>query len=903
MKTQILARSTRPAFSHLLHRFSLLRVLVIALLASKAAHAVATVYTPPASLAGAPIAFATDYQVKADNQNVAVYDADPTDLYQALGKAIPGWNPGVFASFEFSSSVTVSMTVPGVASITSAVIQPKRLGITPTISGKTITFTMNQAANIGIDINGNIGRPLWIFANPPETNKPAPTDAGVLFFAAGNYYNAGDIDLNGYSQIYIEGGAVVRGTLLGGNLGPGPKKIRGRGIVCNADSSVMKVGENNDMTIDGITMVGLHPNNWTAMLTKSNRTTVNNIKIMGIRRDAFDPLGCQNLTVSNSFFYSYDDSIAIKAWQYSDPAPVDNIMVKDSVLWNHGLVLGFESRSPIFRNITAQNLDIIRPRDNTGMRPEIEDNRVGVLKIDISDRAVCSNVTFDNIRIYDPVAVDLFGARVASTYASTDPGGRGSIDGVTFKNIDVLDVAPGEPLWSGFRGTDATHNVKNINFQNIKINGQLVVDAAQMRLRLYNFADPLTFTGFPLCNSTATNKVLNSSFEENADSVGSTANWQEAGPNQNASYVERRSETNQDGAIILTQYLGTPFEVYTYQVLTGLPNGTYTLRVRGKRYSTAGTVYAQATTPGGASWRMTPPYTNDFQTMEIPGVIVTNGIAEIGFYANNVDGTPVKYDKVEFFQTSSSGGLGTGTGLSGQYYSGTAFQTLVKTQTDPKVDFNWGSGSPQNLDGTTMSSVGPDNFSVRWNGQVQAIESGTYTFRTVSDDGVRLWLNDTNGAAVIDNWTNHGATNNDTTITLTAGQKINLKMEYYEAGGGAVAQLQWLRPGQSAFAAVPTTQLYRFAVPSIGISTSRANGRYGLGETIYFTASANSASGQGIDYVEYLANGVSIGSSPYASTYDVAWKPTATGTYSVVGKAVQGNGVSGTSAPFTVVVF
>ena len=34
-----------------------------------------------------------------------------------------------------------------------------------------------------------------------------------------------------------------------------------------------------------------------------------------------------------------------------------------------------------------------------------------------------------------------------------------------------------------------------------------------------------------------------------------------------------------------------------------------------------------------------------------------------------------------------------------------------------------------------------DNFSVRWNGRVQAPVDGKYRVTTVSDDGIRLWVN------------------------------------------------------------------------------------------------------------------------------------------------------------------
>jgi len=62
---------------------------------------------------------------------------------------------------------------------------------------------------------------------------------------------------------------------------------------------------------------------------------------------------------------------------------------------------------------------------------------------------------------------------------------------------------------------------------------------------------------------------------------------------------------------------------------------------------------------------------------------------------------------------------------------------------------------------------------------------------------------------VIDNWTDHGPTlNTSTAITLTAGQRYNVVVEYYEKGGGAVMRLQWLVPGGGSYVAVPRANLY-----------------------------------------------------------------------------------------------
>ncbi len=141
--------------------------------------------------------------------------------------------------------------------------------------------------------------------------------------------------------------------------------------------------------------------------------------------------------------------------------------------------------------------------------------------------------------------------------------------------------------------------------------------------------------------------------------------------------------------------------------------------------------------------------------------------------------------------------LGTGAGLQGNYFDNIDFTAPKLTRTDSTINFDWGNGSPD-------PTIGPDTFSVRWTGYVQPRYSTAYTFSTSSDDGVRLWVNN---VLVIDNWTDHAETVNTGTITLTAGVKYDIKMEFYENAGQAVAKLRWSNyylPEE----VIPQTQLY-----------------------------------------------------------------------------------------------
>jgi hypothetical protein len=125
-------------------------------------------------------------------------------------------------------------------------------------------------------------------------------------------------------------------------------------------------------------------------------------------------------------------------------------------------------------------------------------------------------------------------------------------------------------------------------------------------------------------------------------------------------------------------------------------------------------------------------------------------------------------------------------GLRGDYYDGREFNRLVFTRLDRAIDFNWGFLSPG-------PGIGKDDFSVRWTGQFTPQFSETYTFYTLSDDGVRVWIND---QLVIDDWIKPSDSGHSGTLALTAGQKYNIKVAYYETFTRAYAKLWWWSASQ-----------------------------------------------------------------------------------------------------------
>lgn len=136
-------------------------------------------------------------------------------------------------------------------------------------------------------------------------------------------------------------------------------------------------------------------------------------------------------------------------------------------------------------------------------------------------------------------------------------------------------------------------------------------------------------------------------------------------------------------------------------------------------------------------------------------------------------------------------------GLTGMYYTNVDLSgPPVLQRVDPTVNFDWNNVGPD-------PAVGQTGFSVRWTGFVQPPTTGTYTFYAVADDGVRLWVN---GTKLVDGWIPQSPTEYSGSLPLTAGHKYPVKMEYFQAYGGAVAQLLWSGPSVSK-AAIPSSNL------------------------------------------------------------------------------------------------
>lgn len=143
-------------------------------------------------------------------------------------------------------------------------------------------------------------------------------------------------------------------------------------------------------------------------------------------------------------------------------------------------------------------------------------------------------------------------------------------------------------------------------------------------------------------------------------------------------------------------------------------------------------------------------------------------------------------------------------GLKAEYYDARNFRNdkRVLERVDPEINFDFKDGTP------VAGKIDAHQFAIRWEGAVQAPETGMYEFVVRTDHAARLWVND-NAKPLIDAWVKSGTnTEYREAIYLLGGRSYPVKLEFSKAKQGvddtkkekerpplkAMAYLEWKRP-------------------------------------------------------------------------------------------------------------
>ena len=126
-------------------------------------------------------------------------------------------------------------------------------------------------------------------------------------------------------------------------------------------------------------------------------------------------------------------------------------------------------------------------------------------------------------------------------------------------------------------------------------------------------------------------------------------------------------------------------------------------------------------------------------------------------------------------------------GLRGQYYTTPELSGKMIERVDSQINFRWGTAAP-------MSGIPADRFSVRWEGEIETLNEGNYTFHLRSDDGARLFID---GRQVIDRWRPQAESEHSGMIELEARRRYPVRLDYFDGQVLAVAALSWTPPGET----------------------------------------------------------------------------------------------------------
>lgn len=437
------------------------------------------------------------YSLKADGLSVLVMD---TPI------------PAAFAAFETDGAVNIEIECTH--DVKWVDVRPLSAGIKPQIKNGKIVFTIPAPGNYSIEINGKLDFPLFIFANPKEI-KPVRTNPNVIYFEAGKIHKPGVIQPKSNQQVYIEGGAIVIGAITA--TGVENVKVSGYGIldgslnnphasnikpmfpvddgytVTSRYQRFVEFMDSKNITIEGLILT--NSSTWQVVPINCENVIIKGLKLVSDNPsdDGIDVVRSRKVRISDCFVRVKDDCVAVKAHlNYPESVIVDDVLVEKCVFWNaawgNGLEIGFELQSAEVKNVIFRDCDIIHVESGA------------VFSIHNGDNATVKNILFENIRVED-ASQKLFDLAIfRATYSKdgsrdseynrrnymngawdgvlkVDEKGkayhaqyRGKIENIHFKDIFVEGRFP----FSIIAGYDETHNISNVTFTNIIVNGKKI---------------------------------------------------------------------------------------------------------------------------------------------------------------------------------------------------------------------------------------------------------------------------------------------------------------------------------------------------------------------------------------------------------------------------------------------
>jgi hypothetical protein len=372
-----------------------------------------------------------------------------------------------WTSFSFSGPVTVRVTKL-VGTATGCLVRPYSAGVATSFAGNVCTFTLTRPANLSIEFEPNIHNPvlhpMLVFANPPEVDVPSPSDPNVRYFGPGVHTIGAGQPITSGQTVYVAGGAFVSGAFIAN--GPVTNvTFKGRGVVSglfmdtgNQDLNKSQPGMidiadqgSSNILVEGLTFVDGPRFNVRAL---GRYTTIHNVKTISWWYSTDGMVGGNSSLLENNFVKSNDDSIKL-FW--------GDTIARGNVVWQ------LENGAPFMISWNIhEDSSTFHVYDNDVIHAEhYQLQKQAIFRSLHAGSGTLSRYLFDDIRI-ENASWRLFYLVIENNKWYDPALGYGEIEQVIFRNIHAYTNYQQPNV---VQGIDATHKMRNINFQNVYANG------------------------------------------------------------------------------------------------------------------------------------------------------------------------------------------------------------------------------------------------------------------------------------------------------------------------------------------------------------------------------------------------------------------------------------------------
>ena len=440
-----------------------------------------TVTGTKVEVAGAPqgISLNNDFIVKVRPEGKSKWVLVPTYLVKVdeVRETKHHVEHASMATFDFSEKVEIEVTY-NKGKIDSARVRPLSYDIPFTIEGNTLRFSLVKPANLSVEVNGDIFHNLHLFANPLDTFKVDKKNPDLIYFGPGIHRIEGDeFRIPSGKTVYVAGGAVMMGRMLIENAHD--VKLLGRGIIDPSVKMGIRIANSRNVQVEGLVATQCATGG-------SDSVTIRNVKVISYFGwgDGMNVFSSKNVLFDGVFCRNSDDCTTVYGTRLGFEGPSSNITMQNSTLWAdvaHPIFIGIHGNAEkpeILENLNYVNIDILDHKEK-------QLNYQGCMAINAGDENLIRNVRFENIRIENFRQGQLVNLRIFFNEKYCKAPGRG-IENVLFKNISYTG---NRAEISVIEGYDAQRKVRNIRFENLRINGQIISDDMPGKPKWYHTGD------------------------------------------------------------------------------------------------------------------------------------------------------------------------------------------------------------------------------------------------------------------------------------------------------------------------------------------------------------------------------------------------------------------------------